>query len=275
VAAIIAALSERKGSPVILKIGIVGMGVIGHRVAEAVTRGIPGTTLVGVSVRNPATAGGFPVLPLPTLIERSDLIVEAATQASLREFGPAVLAAGKHLMVLSVGALVGVLDDWARLAEKYGCRILVPSGAIAGLDGVKGAREGAITAVTMETRKPPRGLAGAPYLERHRIDLDAITTETLIFEGPATDAVAAFPANVNVVAALALAGIGPQRTRIKVYAVPGQARNQHRITVEGDFGTLRVEVENVPSENPRTGRLSYLSAIAMLRELGAPVHVGN
>jgi aspartate dehydrogenase len=170
---------------------------------------------------------------------------------------------------------VGVLDEWAQLAEKHGCRILVPSGAIAGLDGVKGAREGAITAVTMETRKPPRGLAGAPYIEQHRIDLDAITTETLIFEGPAAEAVAAFPANVNVVAALSLAGIGPTRTRIKLYAVPGQARNQHRITVEGEFGTLRIEVENVPSENPRTGRLSYLSAIAMLREMGAAVQVGN
>jgi aspartate dehydrogenase len=259
----------------VLKIGIVGMGVIGRRVADALTRGIPGVTLVGVSVREPATATGYPVLPLDQLIERADLIVEAATQAALREFGPAVLSAGKHLMVLSVGALVGVLDTWAALAEKHGCRILVPSGAIAGLDGVKGAREGAITAVTMETRKPPRGLAGAPYIEQHRIDLDRITTETLIFEGPATEAVRGFPANVNVVAALSLAGIGPERTRIKIFAVPDQARNQHRITVEGEFGTLRIEVENVPSENPRTGRLSYLSAIAMLRELGASVQVGN
>jgi aspartate dehydrogenase len=259
----------------LLKIGIVGMGVIGRRVAEAVSRGVPGTTLVGVSVRKPETAAGFPALPLDALVERSDLIVEAATQAALREFGPAVLSAGRHLMVLSVGALVGVLDEWARLAEKHGCRILVPSGAIAGLDGVKGAREGAITAVTMETRKPPRGLAGAPYIEQQRIDLDAITTETLIFEGPASAAVKAFPANVNVVAALSLAGLGPERTRIKLYAVPGQTRNQHRITVEGEFGTLRIEVENVPSENPRTGRLSYLSAIAMLREMGAAVQVGN
>jgi aspartate dehydrogenase len=258
-----------------LKVGIVGMGVIGRRVADALTRGIPGTTLAGVSVRRPATAGAYPVLALDELIERADLIVEAATQAALREFGPAVLSAGKHLMVLSVGALVGVLDGWAALAEKHGGRILVPSGAIAGLDGVKGAREGAITAVTMETRKPPRGLAGAPYIEEHRIDLERITGETLIFEGPATEAVRAFPANVNVVAALSLAGIGPERTRIKLYAVPGQARNQHRITVEGEFGTLRIEVENVPSENPRTGRLSYLSAIAMLRELGAAVRVGN
>jgi aspartate dehydrogenase len=258
-----------------LKVGIVGMGVIGRRVADAVSRGIPGTTLVGVTVRQPATAAGYPALALDELIERADLIVEAATQAALREFGPAVLSAGKHLMVLSVGALVGGLDGWAALAEKHGARILVPSGAIAGLDGVKSAREGQITAVTMETRKPPRGLAGAPYIEERHIDLDRITTETLIFEGPATEAVRAFPANVNVVAALSLAGIGPSLTRIKLYAVPGQARNQHRITVEGEFGTLRIEVENVPSENPRTGRLSYLSAIAMLREMGAAVQVGN
>jgi aspartate dehydrogenase len=235
-----------------LKTGIVGMGVIGHRVAEALTRGIPGAVLVGVSVRNATTAGGYPVLPLPTLIERADLVVEAATQASLRN-GPAVLAAASTSWCSRSGP-GGRAGQWAG-SPKHG-RILVPSGAIAGLDGEKGAREGTITAVTMETRKPPRGLAGAPYIEQHRIDLDAITTETLIFEGPATDAVKAFPANVNVVAALSLAGIGPDRTRIKLYAVPGQARNQHRITVEGEFGTLRIEVENVPSENPRTGRLS-------------------
>jgi aspartate dehydrogenase len=258
-----------------LKVGIVGMGVIGHRVAEALTRGIPGTALVGVSVRNTATAGAYPVRPLPELIERADLIVEAATQASLREFGPAVLAAGKHLMVLSVGALVGVLDEWARLAEKHACRILVPSGAIAGLDGVKGAREGAITAVTMETRKPPRGLAGAPYIEQHRIDLEAITTETLIFEGPASEAVRAFPANVNVVAALSLAGIGPEKTRIRIFASPEQPLNRHRITVQGEFGRLTIEIENVPSENPRTGKLSYLSTIAFLRDFSATLRVGT
>jgi len=258
-----------------IKVGIVGMGVIGSHVAKAIENGIPGVALAGIAVRTPTRAGGFPAYPLDELIRRSDLIVEAATQAALRDFGPAVLAAGKHLMVLSVGALVGVLDEWARLAERHRCRILVPSGAIAGLDGMKGAREGAITSVTMETRKPPRGLAGAPWIEQQRIDLDAITRETLIFEGPATEAVKAFPANVNVVAALSLAGLGPERTRIKIFAVPGQAVNQHRITIEGEFGCLRIEVENVPSENPRTGKLSYLSAIAMLRELGGPVQVGN
>jgi aspartate dehydrogenase len=257
-----------------LKVGIVGMGVIGKAVARAASGDIPGVTLAGVTVRNPATAVGYPAYPLDELVLRSDLIVEAATRMALREFGPTVLTAGKHLMVLSVGALIGVLDDWTRLAEKHGCRILVPAGAIAGLDGVKAAREGAITSVTMETRKPPRGLAGAPYIEERHIDLDAIREETLIFEGPATEAVKAFPANVNVVAALSLAGIGPERTRIKLFATPGQQRNQHRITVEGEFGRLVIEVENVPSANPRTGVLSYLSAIAMLRELGAPLRVG-
>ena len=257
-----------------IKVGIVGMGVIGKAVARAASGDIPGVTLAGVTVRNPATAVGYPAYPLDELVLRSDLIVEAATRMALREFGPTVLAAGKHLMVLSVGALIGVLDEWARLAEKHGGRILVPSGAIAGLDGVKGAREGAITSITMETRKPPRGLAGAPYIEERHIDLDAIREETLIFEGPATEAVKAFPANVNVVAALSLAGIGPERTRIKLFATPGQQRNQHRITVEGEFGQLVIEVENVPSANPRTGVLSYLSAIAMLRELGAPLRVG-
>ena len=258
-----------------INVGIVGMGVIGTHIAKAITNGIPGIALAGVSIRTATTAGAFPVFPLNELIRRSDLVVEAATQAALTDFGPAVIEAGKHLMVLSVGALVGVLDDWARLAEARGCRILVPSGAIAGLDGMKGAREGAISSVTMETRKPPRGLAGAPYIAQHRIDLDAIREETLIFEGPATEAVKAFPANVNVVAALALAGLGPARTRIKLFAVPGLERNQHRITVEGEFGRLRIEVENIPSENPRTGKLSYLSTIAMLRDLGAAVQIGT
>ncbi|HVQ78169.1 MAG TPA: aspartate dehydrogenase [Candidatus Binatia bacterium] len=256
-------------------VGIVGLGVIGQHVARALVAGLPGLALSGVAVRDPARATAYPTFDLAELIKRSDIVVEAATQQALLEFGPAVLEAGKDLMVLSVGALVEVLDSWARLASDRGGRILVPSGAIAGLDGIKGAREGSLRAVTMETRKPPRGLAGAPWIEQNRIDLAAIREETLIFEGPASAAVKAFPANVNVVAAVSLAGIGPARTAIRIYAVPGLDRNQHRVTAEGEFGRLRIEIENVPSENPRTGKLSYLSAIAMLRDLAAPIHVGT
>lgn len=265
-----------------IRIGVVGLGTIGRQICLAVEAGIAGVVLAGGTGRDRQKAEAFlatlpskpPFLSQEELIQAADLVVEAATQAALQELTPKVLAAGKDLMVLSCGGLLG-RSDWVELAERNRCRILVPSGAIAGLDGVKGARQGAITQATMESRKPPRGWAGAPYIEAKRIDLNAITEETLIFEGTATDACRAFPANVNVVAALSLAGVGPERTRIKVFAVPGLARNTHRITLEGEFGRLQIQVENVPSENPRTGKLSYLSAIALLRDLGATLRVGT
>lgn len=175
--------------------------------------------------------------------------------------------------MLSVG---GLLDhpEWPARAAAHGCRIHAPSAAIAGLDGLKGAAVGGhLATVVMETRKPPRGLAGAPGVAG--VDLDGLTGETLVFEGSAREACRAFPANVNVVAAVSLAGLGPDATRIRVYAVPGLARNRHVVTAEGGFGRLRVEIENVPSENPRTGKLSYLSTIAYLRDLRAPLHVGT
>jgi len=266
----------------IRSVGVVGLGVIGRAVCRALDEGIPGLRLAGGLARDPERAGRFlaglrsspPLLPLADLIAASDIVVEASTQAHLEEIAPRTLAAGRDLIVLSCGGLLG-RQDWVNLAEANGCRILVPSGAIAGLDGVKGARIGAVTSVTMETRKPPRGLAGAPWIVQQQIDLDAITTETLIFEGPATEACRAFPANVNVLAALSLAGIGPELTRIRIFAVPGLALNLHRVAIEGEFGRLTIEIENVPSENPRTGKLSYLSTIALLQDLAAPLRVGT
>ncbi len=263
-------------------VGVVGLGAIGRQVSKALDDGMPGLALAGATARDRDKAEAFlttlstkpPFLSLDELIAASDIVVEASTQAHLREIAPKTLGAGKDLVVLSCGALLG-RDDWIRMAEANRCRILVPSAAIAGLDGVKGARLGAITSITMESRKPPRGLAGAPWIVEKKIDLDAITEETLIFEGPATEACRAFPANVNVLAALSLAGIGPERTRIRLFATPGLRFNQHRISVEGEFGSLRIEVENVPTENPRTGKLSYLSTIALLRDLGATLRVGT
>jgi aspartate dehydrogenase len=264
------------------RVGVAGLGVIGRQVCRAVDAGIPGLVLAGATTRRRDAGEAFlatlkspvPFCTLDGLIGASDLVVEASTQAHLAELAPKTLAAGRDLVVLSCGGLLG-REDWVALAERNGARLLVPSGALAGLDGVKGGAVGAVTSVTMETRKPPQGLAGAPWIVQQKIDLDAIREETLIFEGPATEACRAFPANVNVLAALSLAGIGPARTRTRIYAVPGLTRNMHRIRVEGEFGALRIEVENVPSENPRTGRLSYLSTIALLRDLGAPLRVGT
>jgi aspartate dehydrogenase len=265
-----------------LSVGVAGLGAIGRRVCRALDAGLPGLRLAGATARTRDKAEAFltslaapvPFLSLAELVGRSDVVVEASTQAHLQEIAPRALGAGRDLVVLSCGALLG-RADWVALAEANACRILVPSGAIGGLDAVKGGAIGPITAVTMESRKAPAGWAGAPWVVAQKIDLDAIREETLIFEGPATAACPAFPANVNVLAALSLAGIGPERTTTRIYAVPGLARNTHRISVEGEFGSLAVEVRNVPSENPRTGRLSYLSTIALLRDLGATLRVGT
>ena len=263
-------------------VGIVGLGAIGQPLCRALDQGIEGLTLAGATARNRAAGEAFlktlqhptRFLDLDGLVAASDLIVEASTQAHLEELAPKTLGAGKDLVVLSCGALLRH-KDWIDLAEAKGCRIYVPSGAIVGLDGIKGARAGAVKSITLEMRKPPRGLAGAPYIEEKKIDLDRITEETLIFDGPATEACPAFPANVNILAALSLAGIGPELTRLKLYAVPGLTRNTHRVTAEGEFGRFTLEIANVPSENPRTGKLSYLSTIALLRDLGATLRVGT
>ena len=265
-----------------MNVGVVGLGAIGRRVCEALAAGIPGLALVGATARDRERAERFlkslpapaPFLDLDALVDASDLVIEASTQAHLEEIAPRALGAGRDLVVLSCGALLG-RDDWVGLAAQNRCRIHVPSAAIAGLDGVKGARVGTISAVTMETRKPPAGLAGAPWIVEKKINLDALTDETLIFEGPAREACRAFPANVNVLAALSLAGIGPDRTRTKIFAVPGQTLNKHRIVVTGEFGRLSIEIENVPTENPRTGKLSAFSTIAFLRDLGASLRVGT
>ncbi|MGH7392875.1 MAG: aspartate dehydrogenase [Candidatus Rokuibacteriota bacterium] len=263
-------------------VGVLGLGVIGRAVCHALDGGLPGLRLAGALARDRAKAEAFlralegapPFLSLADLIAASDILVEASTRAHLEEVAPAALAAGRDLVVLSCGTLLDH-PEWITLAESKGARIHVVSGAIAGLDGLKGARAGTMTSVVMETRKAPRGLAGAPWIVANGIDLDAILEETLVFEGPAREACRAFPANVNVLAAVSLAGIGPERTRTKIYAVPGLPMNRHRVRAEGEFGTLTIEIENVPSENPRTGKLSYLSTIALLRDLGAALRVGT
>jgi aspartate dehydrogenase len=266
-----------------LRIGIVGLGTIGRAIAAAIDRGEVAVRLAAVQSRDMAKARDFvaslghppPVVPLPDLLARCDLVIEAATQAALGDIAPTILTAGKDLMVLSVGALLDH-PEWVDLAAQHRCRIYVPSGAIVGLDGVKGACVGQIESVTITTRKPPAGLAGAPYVEAHGIDVHAFTEETVIFEGSARDACKGFPANVNVSAALSLAGIGPDHTRIRILAVPGGTRNMHDIEVRGEFGRMTAHIENVPSAtNPRTGKLSYLSALAMLREIVSPVCYGN
>jgi aspartate dehydrogenase len=266
-----------------MRVGIVGLGTIGRALCHAIDRGEVGAQLVAVTTRQQERAKLFlrglggqpPLVSLDELVSSSDLVIEAATQEALETIAPSTLRQGKDLMVLSVG---GLLDhaDWVELARLTGSRLYVPSGAIVGLDGVKGATLGHIVAVTMTTRKPPRALAGAPFVVEHQIDLDSFTELTPIFEGSARDACRGFPANVNIAAALSLAGIGADRTRLRILVDPKGTRNVHDIEVVGEFGRFSIHLENEPSDtNPRTGKLSYFSTLAMLKTLANPLKVGT
>jgi aspartate dehydrogenase len=161
------------------------------------------------------------------------------------------------------------------LAKAHGGRILVPTGALLGLDAVAAAAEGKIYSVKMTTRKPPNGLVGAPHLVKNNISVEGLNTAKLVFSGTAREAAAGFPANVNVAAALSLAGIGPDKTMIDIWADPAMTRNCHSIEVDSDSARFTLSIENIPSENPKTGKNVALSVIAALRKMHAPLAVGT
>jgi aspartate dehydrogenase len=267
-----------------LRVAIGGFGAIGKVVAEALDRGIPGLSLAAVSARDTARAetamAGYrnpaPVRPLDRLWEEADIVVECAPAQHLRDLAEPALAHGRILVTLSCGALLDNYD-LVDLARRAGGRILVPTGALLGLDAVQAAAlGGGIAKVQMITRKPPSGLDGAPYLVDRQIRLAGLSAAKLVFSGSAREAARGFPANVNVAAALSLAGIGPDRTTIDIWADPAVDRNIHRIEVEADAARLSLQIENVPSlENPRTGRLTPLSVIALLTKLTSPLAIGT
>lgn len=265
-----------------LTVGIAGLGAIGLHLARTLDAGVEGLRLAAVSARDLTKArrntAGFkapPVVVTNAELAACDVVVEAAPAAAFEEIAVAAIAAGRIFVPSSVGALLPRMHLVDR-ARDSGARIIVPTGALLGLDAVRAAAEGEVASVTIETRKPPRGLEGAPYLKKHAIDVLAITTATRIFEGNAFDAAQGFPANVNVAAALALAGIGPERTMVEIWADPGVTRNTHTIRVEAAAARLTMTIENVPSEeNPRTGKITPLSILACLRGLTSTLKVGS
>ena len=224
-----------------LRIAVVGLGAIGTRVVEALDRGIDGLVLTAVSVQNPekhrSRLAGLTrppaILPIEALVDVADIVIECAPSRLVRSIVAPFVSAGKTAVVLSAGALLDH-DDLIELAKQHGGQIVVPTGALIGLDAVTAAAVGTIHSVRMITRKPPGGLAGAPYIVDNNIDIDGITEPRRIFDGTAREAAKGFPANVNVAAALSLAGIGPDRTTIEIWADPTVTRNMHRIEVDSD-----------------------------------------
>jgi aspartate dehydrogenase len=273
--------SETSNRPI--NVAIVGLGSIGATLVRKIGAGeIPGANLCAVAVRNRDKARAVledaglnvPMLEISELAEAADLVIECAPAKILVDIARPVLSAGKKIMVLSCGALL-THPELIDLAEQSGGQIIIPSGALLGLDAVSAAAEGEIRSVHMITRKPIKGLAGAPHLIENGIDIEGITEPMRVFKGTARQAAAGFPANLNVAVALSLAGIGPDKTLLEIWADPTVTRNTHKITVDSDAASFEMSIKNIPSENPKTGRITALSVIAAIRKLTAPMRIGT
>jgi aspartate dehydrogenase len=264
------------------RVSIAGLGAVGQELARRLGRGVDGLRLVAVSAADREKARGtlaqlgvdVPVLTLEELEPVSDVVIECMPAHLLATIAEPILRAGKEIVVLSAGVLLQQ-PDLIQLAKDHGGRISVPTGALLGLDAVGAAAEGEIYSVKMTSRKPARGLVGAPHLERSQVDAEAVTEPTMVFSGSARAAAEGFPANLNVAAALALAGAGPERTQVEVWIDPTVTRNTHHIEVKAEAADFSMTIENVPSENPRTGRITALSVIRLLRKRSAGLAVGT
>jgi aspartate dehydrogenase len=267
-----------------LKLAIGGLGAIGMTVASRIDAGeLPGITLTAVSARDLDKARSkltrlkhMPLLvPLAELADHADVVLESVPARYFTKIAEPAVAKGRILMPLSVGQLLTNMH-LVEKAKATGARILVPTGALLGLDAVRAVAEGNVRSVRILTRKPPRGIAGAPHLVRNGTSVDGLTAPLKVFEGTAREAIAGFPANVNVAVALSLAGIGPDRTMIEIWADPAVDRNIHTIEVRSDSSDLSMTIANIPTEeNPATGKITALSAIAALKRLTAPLVVGT
>jgi len=262
------------------RVGLLGCGTIGSRLAIAVDAGrIPNASLVSLfdviesstqSLKSKMQNSSDAYSDFAKFVSSDiDIVVEAASQDAVRKFGKAILEAGKDMMIMSVGALADetFLSELMQIASEKGCRIYVPTGAIAGIDAIRSIKH-LLESVTLTTTKSPKALAGAPFFDTSKIKLEDIVKRTVVYEGPASKAVRAFPANVNVAAVLSLAGIGVDKTLVRIVADPAATTNQHEIVAIGSFGELHITVNNVPSPgNPKTSFLAVLSAIECLRSI--------
>lgn len=267
-----------------VRVGLVGCGTIGSRLAVALQRHYPhDARIAALHDVDHARARALqrrlhprpPIVSLSRLIRASRLVIEAASVEAAGEVVRRALAARRDVFVMSVGALLRD-QGWRRLARRAGRKVYIPSGALAGLDGVKAMATGRIRRLTLTTRKPPRALAEAPLVRRRGLILARLARPTVLFEGSPRAVVRAFPQNTNVAAALALAaGRSGGRARIRVVADPSLRRNVHELEVESAGGRMTCRIESRPSANPKTSELAVHSAIAALGRVFDTVLIGT
>jgi aspartate dehydrogenase len=273
---------SRSAGQTALRVGLIGFGAIGRRLAEAIAAGEAGRCeLQAVLVRRPERISEDDAKRLGCrvtgdaadfLATQMDLVVEVAGHDALKAYAEDILRQSKDLLLISVGALADSAFE-ARLrrdAHDYGRRVYLATGAIAGLDAISAAAVGGLDSVTHSVRKPPIGLLDPEEAAR----VQESGEPHLLYEGTAREAAIRFPENVNVAAAIALAGLGLDKSRVRVVADPTVERNTHEIEARGTFGELRIVLQNIPTENPKTGRLTAMSMVKALRNLTSPVVVG-
>ncbi|MEO7742042.1 MAG: aspartate dehydrogenase [Usitatibacter sp.] len=271
-----------------MRLGLLGGGTIARLFLEHVQQGRLGEArVVAVAGRGPASRGkalaaeygvDYVVGTEALLAARPDVVVEAASHEAVREHGEKLLAGGISLIVLSGGALSddAVRERLERAAKAHGAMLYVPSGGIGGLDALKAACEAGADEVSIAVTKPPAAWKGIDYVEKLCVDLDRLDGATTLFEGSAREGVPHFPANVNIAAVLALAGIGFDRTRLKVVADPALRFNTHYIRIKGPTGTIDLRFESVPSpDNPKTAMLACYSALAAFRQFASAARYGT
>ena len=271
-----------------MKVAFIGGGVIARLALDRIRGGALGDfTPVGILGRSARSKGrdlaaqyGIPyLLDRPALLStRPDVVVEAASHEAVREHAAPLLEAGVSLIVLSGGALHddALRGRLERLAAEKKAFLYVPSGGIGGLDALKAVVAAGCDEVEIAVTKPPAAWKNIPYVERLGVDLDRLPAAKILFEGTAREGVPHFPQNVNIAAVLSMAGIGFDRTRLKVVADPALTLNTHYITVRGRTGTISLKFESVPfPDNPKTAMLACYSALAALKEFGQRVRYGT
>ncbi|MBI3374647.1 MAG: aspartate dehydrogenase [Betaproteobacteria bacterium] len=271
-----------------MRIGIIGGGVIARLAMEHIRKGDLGdATVVAIAGRSAGSKGrplaeefGVPfVVGLEEMMATEpEVVMEAASHEAVREYAEPVLARGVSFVALSAGALCddALRERLERTAAQHRALLYVPSGGIGGLDTLKAVCLAGAEEVSIAVTKPPAAWKGIPYVERLGVNLDALSGATVLFEGSAREGVPHFPANVNIAAVLSMAGIGFDRTRLKVVADPALQFNTHFIVITGRTGRVDIKFESVAMpENPKTSMLACFSALAAIRELGGSTRYGT
>lgn len=271
------------------KVGIIGCGAIGTALARVLIKDRKlnfRALLVAVSDKDPHQAEKLlhrigrklPVLSITEIVKRCDFVIEAAHPNISSSIAELALKKNKYVLIMSVGGLLKFPFQKLRdLIAKTSGRLYCPSGAIAGVDALLAAQVGGVRRVRLVTTKPPQALKGAPYFKTHDFPVFRSGEEKkIVFRGSALQASRAFPQNINVAAILSLAGLGPRKTEVEIWATQVAGTNRHEICIEGPFGTIRTTTENFPApDNPKTSYLAILSAMATLRKAFTTLRLGT